>query len=189
MSSEPTCRLPNANFLDILLVCAPTPIWWGVDMSVPQRRYDGEPTCLGSNADVRLVVADPIAYRPPIYIWAIFTNGTHNGKDILKNWPDVSLRLALSIWIWVRYRENTWHTHTEKDTEPTIYRSPQCDTRSGLRSGIIKGMVTVYNKTIKRLCFNRSYHIVIEDVWNSLAKARGHNGFSLSLKLPYVYYI
>ena len=108
---------------------------------------------------------------------------------IKKKPPDVSLRLALSIWIWVRYRENTWHTHTEKDTEPTIYRSPQCDTRSGLRSGKIKGMVTVYNKTIKILCFNRSYHIVIEDVWNSLAKARGHNGFSLSLKLPYVYYI
>ena len=32
------------------------------DLSVPQRRYAGEPTCLGSNADVRLVVADPIAY-------------------------------------------------------------------------------------------------------------------------------
>ena len=29
------------------------------DMSVPQRLYAGEPTCLGSNADVRLVVADP----------------------------------------------------------------------------------------------------------------------------------
>ena len=31
------------------------------DLSVPQRRrrYAGEPTCLGSNADVRLIVADP----------------------------------------------------------------------------------------------------------------------------------
>ena len=37
----------------------PTPICWGTDLS-----GTGEPTCLGSNADVRLVVADPdIAIR------------------------------------------------------------------------------------------------------------------------------
>ena len=40
-------------------------------------------------------------------------------------------------------------THTEKDTEPTIYRSQPYDTRSGLRAGQIKGVVTGYNKSIK----------------------------------------
>ena len=78
-SGEPTCRLPNDNLLGSRQVCSrtpdsrpvgsPTPICWGADtsaperqladLSVPQRRYAGEPTCLGSNADVRLVVADP----------------------------------------------------------------------------------------------------------------------------------
>ena len=72
---------------------------------------------------------------------------------------------------------------------PTDY-SQQCDTRSGLRAGKIKGVVTVYNKTIKSSCFILSYHIVIKDVWNSLTKARSHNVYSLSLKLPVrcVYY-
>ncbi len=48
-------------------------------------------------------------------------------------------------------------TQIEKDTEPTIYRSQQCATRSGLRAGKIKGVVTVYNKTIKRSCFIYSF--------------------------------
>ena len=83
-SGEPTCRLPNCNWLGSRQVCSPTPdnrpvgsptaICWGADRSAPQRqiadlsvplrRYAGEPICLGSNADVRLVVADPdIAVR------------------------------------------------------------------------------------------------------------------------------
>ena len=42
-------------------------------------------------------------------------------------------------------------TQTDKDTEPIIYRSQQCDARSGLiRVNKIKGVVTVYNKTVKR---------------------------------------
>ena len=53
---------------------------------------------------------------------------------------------------------------TEKDTEPTIYCSQPCDTRSGIRAVKIKGVVTVYNKTMKRSCFILSYHIVIKDV-------------------------
>ena len=41
-----------------------TTIFWGTDLSAPQRQFAGEPTCLGSNADVRLVAADPdIAIR------------------------------------------------------------------------------------------------------------------------------
>ena len=55
------------------------------------------------------------------------------------------------------------YTQTEKDTEPTLYHSQQCDTRSGLRAGKIKGVVTVYNKTIKISCFIISYS-VIKDV-------------------------
>ena len=72
VSREPTCRAPNGNVLGNRPVGSPTTICWGADtsaperqladLSVPQRRYAGEPTCLGSNADVRLVVADPIAY-------------------------------------------------------------------------------------------------------------------------------
>ena len=76
-----------------------------------------------------------------------------------------------------RYRENR-HTQTEKDTQPTIYLSQQCDTRSGVRAGKIKGVV------IKRECFILSHHIVINVVCNSLTKARSHNVYSLSLKLP-----
>ena len=49
-------------------------------------------------------------------------------------------------------------THTEKDTETTIYHSQLYDTRSGLRAGKIKGVVTVYNRTIKIRCFILSYH-------------------------------
>ena len=52
------------------------------------------------------------------------------------------------------------YTNTDKDTEPIIYHSPQCDTSSGLRAGV----VTVHNKTIKRSCFIVSYHVVIKDV-------------------------
>ena len=69
-SGEPTCRLPNDNLLGSRQVCSrtpdsrpvgsPTTICWGadtsapqrqlVDMSVPQRRYAVEPTCLLPNA-------------------------------------------------------------------------------------------------------------------------------------------
>ena len=57
------------------------------------------------------------------------------------------------------------HRDKQTDKEPTIYRSQQCDTRSGLKAGgKIKGVVTVYNKTIKRKFFILSYHIVIKDV-------------------------
>ena len=52
-------------------------------------------------------------------------------------------------------------THTYKDTEPTIDRSQQCDTRSGIRAGKIKGGITVYNETIKISCFMLSYHITV----------------------------
>ena len=31
-------------------------------------------------------------------------------------------------------------TQTVKDTEPTIYHSQQCDTRSGLRAGKLRGL-------------------------------------------------
>ena len=55
------------------------------------------------------------------------------------------------------------HRDTKTD-KVTVYRSQQCDTRSGLRCGKIKGVVTVYNKTIKRACFILSYHIVIKVV-------------------------
>ena len=88
VSREPTCRLPNGNILGNRPVGSPTAIVWGADKSAPQRQiadlsvpqrkfagkptgllpnaryptcrcgYAGEPTCLGSNADVRLVVAD-----------------------------------------------------------------------------------------------------------------------------------
>ena len=37
---------------------------------------------------------------------------------------------------------------TDKDTETIICRSQQCDKISALRAGKIKGVVTVYNKTI-----------------------------------------
>ena len=73
---------------------------------------------------------------------------------------------------------------TDKDTDPMIYRSQQCDTRSGLRAGKIKGVVTVYNKTINISWFIVSHHIVIKDVRISLTKARSHNVYSLSLMLP-----
>ena len=69
-SGEPTCRLPNDNLLGSRQVCSrtpdsrpvgsPTTICWGadtsapqrqlVDLSVPQRRYAVEPTCLLPNA-------------------------------------------------------------------------------------------------------------------------------------------
>ena len=111
---------------------------------------------------------------------------------ILSNYiPDVSLRLAPSKHLNVEplSREHS-DTQTEKDTEPTIYRSQHCDTRSGLRADKIKDVVTVYNKTIKRSCFILSYHIVIKDLLNSFTKALSHNVYSLSLKLlvRYVYY-
>ena len=68
-SGEPTCRSPNADMLGSRQVCSrtpdsrpvgsPTTICWGADrsaperqiadLSVPQRRYAGEPTCLGYN--------------------------------------------------------------------------------------------------------------------------------------------
>ena len=51
---------------------------------------------------------------------------------------------------------------TEKDTEPTIYRSQQCDIRKGIRTGKLKGVVTVYDNTIKGSCFILSYHTVIK---------------------------
>ena len=55
--------------------------------------------------------------------------------------------------------------HTDIDTEPMIYRSQQCDTRSSLRAGKIKGVVTVYNKTTKSMVHSFiSYHIVIKCV-------------------------
>ena len=50
--------------------------------------------------------------------------------------PDISLRLDVEPLS----REHR-DTRTEKDTEPTIYRSQQCDTRSGPRAGKIKGVV------------------------------------------------
>ena len=69
-SGEPTCRLPNDNLLGSRQICSrtpdsrpvgsPTTICWGadtsapqrqlVDLSVPQRRYAVEPTCLLPNA-------------------------------------------------------------------------------------------------------------------------------------------
>ena len=73
---------------------------------------------------------------------------------------------------------------TEEDTEPTIYRSQPCDTRSGLRAGKIKGVVTFYNKTIKISCFILSYHSVIKYIVNCLTKARSHNVYYLLFKLP-----
>ena len=39
------------------------------------------------------------------------------------------------------------HIDTQTDTEPTIYCSQQCDTRSTQRSSKIKGVVTVPNAT------------------------------------------
>ena len=95
---QPSCRLPNDNLLGSRQVCSrtpdsravgsPTTICWGADtsaperqiadLSVPYRRYAGEPTCLGSNADVRLVVANPIAFASAprqvtangrVYLW------------------------------------------------------------------------------------------------------------------------
>ena len=56
------------------------------------------------------------------------------------------------------------YTQTEKDKEPPIYHTQQCDRRSGIRAEKIKGVVTVYNKSIKISCFILSYHIVIKDV-------------------------
>ena len=50
--------------------------------------------------------------------------------------PDISLRLDVEPLS----REQR-DTRTEKDTEPTIYRSQQCDKRSGPRAGKIKGVV------------------------------------------------
>ncbi len=52
-------------------------------------------------------------------------------------------------------------TQIDTDTEPIIYRSQQCNTRSGLTAGKIKGVVTVYNITINRSWFIISYHIVL----------------------------
>ena len=66
-------------------------------------------------------------------------------------------------------------TKADKYTQPIIYSSQFCDTRSGLRAGKIKVVVTVYNKTIKISCFILSYHIVI-------------NYYSLSLMLPVRYF-
>ena len=54
------------------------------------------------------------------------------------------------------------YTHTEKDTEPTIYRSQQWVTRSGLRAGTIKGVVTGYNTTIKDHAL--LFHVIIKYV-------------------------
>ena len=42
---------------------------------------------------------------------------------------------------------------TRTDTDPITYRSQQCHIRSCLRAGKIKGVVKVYNKTMKRSCF------------------------------------
>ena len=63
-SGEPTCRLPNGNWRGSRQVCSPTPDIRPVGAPTATPIYAGEPTCLGSNADVRLVVADPdIAIR------------------------------------------------------------------------------------------------------------------------------
>ena len=103
--------------------------------------------------------------------------------------PDVSLRLALSILMWSRYRENTETPDRERHRSNNLLQ-PAVLYKSGLRAGKIKGVVTVYNTSIKRSCFILSYNIVIKDVLNSLTKSRSHNVYYLSLKLPvrYVYY-
>ncbi len=62
------------------------------------------------------------------------------------------------------HRDTHTRVRADKDTERTIYRSQQCDTRSCLRAGKIMVVVTVYNKTIKRSSFILSYHIAIKDV-------------------------
>ena len=60
--------------------------------------------------------------------------------------PDISLRLALSILMWSGYGENS---ETEKDIELTIYRSQQCDTRSGIGAGKIMVLLEFIKKTIQ----------------------------------------
>ena len=87
----------------------------------------------------------------------------------VRRWYVISLWLGAPIiyqtfhWGWLLAFE--WgaviartQRHTDKkDTEPIIYRSQQFDTRSSLRASKIKGVVTVYNKTIQRSCFILSY--------------------------------
>ena len=90
--------------------------------------------------------------------------------------------------MWSRYRENTETPDRERHRSNNLLQ-PAVLYKSGIRAGKIKGVVTVYNKTIKRSCFILSYNIVIKDVLNSLTKSRSHNVYYLSLKLPvrYVY--
>ena len=78
-------------------------------------------------------------------------------------WTRLSLRLALSIWMWFRYRENT-ETHRQKKTQPVIYRSQQCDTGSALGASKTKGVVTVHNKTIQR-SYALFFHIYMNRNW------------------------
>ena len=81
-----------------------------------------------------------------------------------------------------RYRDNTEtqrHIERHKDIEPIIYRSQQCDTRSGLRACKIKGVVTVYNKTIQISLFKVGFILLtLQAPWYASTHFAGVRGIS-----------